>query len=43
VRRAFRLLATDGDALFSDIIESMEVPDAGNLVLRLRGPFAFLF
>ena len=43
VRRTFLEQAAAGVPLFSDIVESVEAPDAGNVVLRLRGPFAFLF
>jgi peptide/nickel transport system substrate-binding protein len=43
VRRSFEEQAAAGVPLFRDIIESVEAPDAGNVVLRLRGPFAFLF
>lgn len=43
VRRSFEEQAAAGVPLFNDIIESVEAPDAGNVVLRLKGPFAFLF
>ena len=43
VQRSFEEAATEGVSLFSEIIESVTVPDAENVVIRLRGPFAFLF
>ncbi len=43
VLRSFEEQAAAGVPLFSDIIDSVQAPDAGNVVLRLRGPFAFLF
>ena len=43
VRRSFEEQAAAGVPLFTNIIESVEAPDAGNVVLRLKGPFAFLF
>lgn len=43
VVRSFEEQAAAGVPLFSDVIESVEAPDGRTVMLRLRGPFAFLF
>lgn len=43
VKASFELRAAEGVPLFSQVIERVETPDKGHVVLRLRAPFALLF
>lgn len=43
VKTSFERRAAEGVPLFSQVIERVEAPDKGHVVLRLRAPFALLF
>lgn len=43
VKASFERRAAEGVPLFSQVIERVETPDKGHVVLRLRAPFALLF
>ena len=43
VKASFERRAAEGVPLFSQVIERVEAPDKGYVVLRLRAPFALLF
>ncbi|TAK74654.1 MAG: ABC transporter substrate-binding protein [Dehalococcoidia bacterium] len=43
VKVSFERRAAEGVPLFSQVIERVEAPDKGHVVLRLRAPFALLF
>ena len=43
VKASFERRAAEGVPLFSQVIERVEAPDKGHVVLRLRAPFALLF
>jgi len=43
VKASFERRAAEGIPLFSQVIERVEAPDKGHVVLRLRAPFALLF
>lgn len=43
VKASFERRAAEGVPLFSQVIDRVETPDKGHVVLRLRAPFALLF
>lgn len=43
VKASFERRAAEGVPLFSQVIERVETPDKGHVLLRLRAPFALLF
>ena len=43
VKTSFERRAAEGVPLFSQVIDRVEAPDKGHVVLRLRAPFALLF
>lgn len=43
VKASFERRAAEGVPLFSQVIERVEAPDKGHVVLHLRAPFALLF
>lgn len=43
VKASFERRAAEGVPLFSQVVERVEAPDKGHVVLRLRAPFALLF
>ncbi len=43
VKASFERRAAEGVPLFSQVVERVDAPDKGHVVLRLRAPFALLF